>query len=532
VSALLLIAVVVLVLVNGFFVAAEFALVRARRSRVEALAEDGAGGAKLALVQLDRIDEYLSACQLGITMASLGIGFLGEPAIAQLLEEPLGGVLSHAVAVGIAVAISYLLVTAAHITIGEQVPKIYAITHAEGTVRVISRPLEWFRVATRPLIWLLNSASNGILRLIGTDPKAEFAEGSSSQELRQLIAESVTGGHLDREEADMLTGVFHLHEQQARQVMTPAPAVVTVDVDDTVETALHRCIESGHTRLVVTERHDDSRIVGVVHSNELARLLLNEKPDTSVRAAIRPPLFTPETRPLDDLLADLRRQRSSIAIVSDEYGQMVGIVTVEDLVEEIVGEIVDETTLCSDPYADFRTATGWYEARSRSPTSPTTASPSTPATTTHTGHSVASSSPTSIASQDAARPSTSTATPSRSTPSAPTGSKPSASSRKARTRPHRARHDKRPAHRQSGSVLFKPSVLFRKQLLTEGSAPRLVLEQVRGVAPPSPLSATMRRPRPSRRQAACSRRAPGRSPRARARARAVPTDTQFPRLPA
>jgi CBS domain containing-hemolysin-like protein len=343
VSALLLIAVVVLVLVNGFFVAAEFALVRARRSRVEALAEDGAGGAKLALVQLDRIDEYLSACQLGITMASLGIGFLGEPAIAQLLEEPLGGVLSHAVAVGIAVAISYLLVTAAHITIGEQVPKIYAITHAEGTVRVISRPLEWFRVATRPLIWLLNSASNGILRLIGTDPKAEFAEGSSSQELRQLIAESVTGGHLDREEADMLTGVFHLHEQQARQVMTPAPAVVTVDVDDTVETALHRCIESGHTRLVVTERHDDSRIVGVVHSNELARLLLNEKPDTSVRAAIRPPLFTPETRPLDDLLADLRRQRSSIAIVSDEYGQMVGIVTVEDLVEEIVGEIVDET---------------------------------------------------------------------------------------------------------------------------------------------------------------------------------------------
>ena len=342
-TAFLLLAVVVLVLVNGFFVAAEFALVRARRSRVEALAESGAGGAKLALVQLDRIDEYLSACQLGITMASLGIGFLGEPAIAQLLEEPLGNVASHAVAVGIAIAISYLLVTAAHITVGEQVPKIYAITHAEGTARLVARPLELFRLVTKPFVWALNSASNALLRVIGTDARAEFAEGSSAQELRLLIAESATGGQLDRGEAEMLTGVFHMHEQQARQVMTPAPAVVTVNVDDTVETALHRCVESGHTRLVVTERHDGSRVAGVVHSNEVARLLLDEKGDASVRAAIRPPLFTPETRPLDDLLADLRRQRSSIAIVADEYGQMVGIVTVEDLVEEIVGEIVDET---------------------------------------------------------------------------------------------------------------------------------------------------------------------------------------------
>jgi magnesium and cobalt exporter, CNNM family len=343
VTAVLLLCVVVLVFVNGFFVAAEFALVRARRARVEALARGGARGARLALVQLDRIDEYLSACQLGITMASLGIGFLGEPAIANLLEEPLGNIASHAVAVGIAIAISYLLVTAAHITVGEQVPKIYAITHAESTIRRVARPLEWFRVSTRPLIWALNSASNSMLRLIGTDPRAEFEQGSSAQELRQLIAESATGGHLDRDEADMLTGVFHLHEQQARQVMTPTPAVVTVSYEDSAQSALRRCIQSGHTRLVVVQPERDDRILGVVHANGLAELLLENQQNAPIATAIRPPLIVPETRPLDDLLADLRRDRSSLAIVVDEYGRMAGIVSIEDIVEEIVGEIVDET---------------------------------------------------------------------------------------------------------------------------------------------------------------------------------------------
>lgn len=342
-SALLLIGVVVLVFVNGFFVAAEFALVRARRSRMEALAGEGARGAKLALHQLDRIDEYLSACQLGITMASLGIGFLGEPAIAALLEEPLGGVVSHAVAVVIAIVLSYLIVTAAHITVGEQVPKIYAITHAEATARAIARPLQWFRILTRPLIWALNSASNRMLRAIGTDPKAEFAEGSSTQELRYIIAESVTGGHLDPGEADMLSGVFHLHEQRAHQVMTPVSALVTVADDESAQIALRRCIDSGHTRLVVTSKDDPAATVGVIHSNLIASILLDQGPGAPITPGIRPAFIVPETRPLDDLLADLQRQRSSVAVVTDEYGSTVGIVTVEDIIEEVVGEIVDET---------------------------------------------------------------------------------------------------------------------------------------------------------------------------------------------
>ena len=158
-----------------------------------------------------------------------------------------------------------------------------------------------------------------------------------------LIQESLTGGKLDPNEAGMLTGVFHLHEQQARQVMTPAPAVITVDTSEDVETALRRCVSSGHTRLVVTEDENRDRVKGIVHSNQLAQLLLADGPNASIEALVREVPIVPETKPLDDLLADLQRQRSSLAVVIDEYGRTAGIVTVEDIIEEVVGEIDDET---------------------------------------------------------------------------------------------------------------------------------------------------------------------------------------------
>jgi CBS domain containing-hemolysin-like protein len=340
---LLLIAVAVLVAANGFFVAAEFALVRARESRLEQMREERLRGAEMALHEVERIDEYLSACQLGITMASLGIGFLGEPAIASLLEDPLGGVFSHGVAVTIAIAIAYFLTTSLHITAGEQVPKLYSIVHAEGTARRVARPLHLFRIAFNPLIWLLNTASNYLLRLLRVDPRVEFEEASSSEDLKLLIARSAHGGQLDPGEAVMLRGVFHLHEQQARQVMTPFPAVVTVDISETAEAALRRCVDSGHTRLVVTEESNPDRIRGIVHANSLARLVLSEGPEATIEPAVKDALIVPETKPLDDLLADLQRERASMAVVVDEYGRTAGIVTVEDIVEEVVGEIADET---------------------------------------------------------------------------------------------------------------------------------------------------------------------------------------------
>ena len=342
-TVLLLLAVVVLVVLNGFFVAAEFALVRVRRSRVEEEAEEGKRGAGLVLRQLDDLSKYLAACQLGITFTSLGIGFLGEPAVATIFEDIFGTSISHNLSLAISLFLAYLITTSLHITIGEQVPKIYAINRAERVARFIARPLHLFTQVFNPFIHVLNGASNAMLRVLGIRKTNEFDEGGSPEELKVLIAQSLTGGKLDIGEAQMLTGVFHLHEQQARQVMTPAPAIVTVDLSENVETALRRCVSSGHTRLVVTEDDNHDRVKGIVHANSLAQKLLTEGAEAQIDDLIREAPIVPETKPLDDLLADLQRQRSSLAVVIDEYGRTAGIVTVEDIIEEVVGEIDDET---------------------------------------------------------------------------------------------------------------------------------------------------------------------------------------------
>ena len=339
---LLIVVTLLLVGMNGFFVIAEYSLVRAQRSKLEGARESGARGAALALAQVDRINEYISTCQVGITMASIGIGALGEPAISHTLEPVLGGAASE-VAVVIAVVIAYLLITSVQIVGGEIVPKLYAIDRAEAVARRVARPLQWFRVAFTPFVVILSAVSNRVLRILGVDPSIRADRGGSPEDLKRLIRESYAGGKLEANEATMLSGVFHLHEQEARQVMTPIPAVVTVDVSEDVETALRRCISSGHTRLVVTEDENQDRIRGMVHSNSLARLLMAEGPGASIEALVRATLIVPETKPLDDLLAELQRQRTSLAVVVDEYGRVAGIVTVEDIVEEVVGEITDET---------------------------------------------------------------------------------------------------------------------------------------------------------------------------------------------
>ena len=195
---------------------------------------------------------------------------------------------------------------------------------------------------TAPLTIGLSAISNAIVRLFGVNP-TDIDEKHTAEDLKQIIDSSRMGGTLDPGEAGMLGGVFHLHEQEAREVMTPIPAVVTVDASETVETALRRCVTSGHTRLVVIEDDNPDRVKGIVHNNSLARLYMSDGPEAEIEPVVRDAVIVPETRPLDDLLHDLQVQRTSLSVVVDEYGRTVGIVTVEDILEEVVGEIEDET---------------------------------------------------------------------------------------------------------------------------------------------------------------------------------------------
>jgi CBS domain containing-hemolysin-like protein len=331
-----------LVAVNAFFVIAEYALVRSRRARLELMQEEGVRGAALALSQLENINQYISAVQIGVTMTSIAIGALGAPTLADALQRAFGGALSHDARVAIAVVLAYVIVTSLQLIFGEMVPKFYAINRSESVARRVARPLQGFSVLFGPVIRGITAVSAWLLRLLGVD-MGEESGGGSPDELKRLIAESHAGGHIDPGEAGMLRGVFHLHEQEARQVMTPIPAVVTVDVAKNVETALRLCISSGHTRLIVTEGDDRDRVRGLVHASALARRLMDEGPEASIETDVHDAPIVPETKPLDDLLAELQRERTSLAVVIDEYGRVAGIVTVEDIIEEVVGEIADET---------------------------------------------------------------------------------------------------------------------------------------------------------------------------------------------
>jgi CBS domain containing-hemolysin-like protein len=356
---LLLVVVPLLIAVNGFFVAAEYALVRSRLDRIEQLEQEGRKRASLARRQIEHIDEYIAACQVGVTLASIGIGAVGEPVFAHYLDKLFGHVLGHGAAVALAAIVAYLVISASHITFGELSPKIYTVAYPETVMLRSARLLQFSSVVFRPVSIVLSAAAQRILRPFGIRAEGLGEEITTSEDLKFLIARSASGGTLDPGEAVMLRGVFHLHEQEARNVMTPIPAVVTVDVSENVETALKRCVQSGHTRLVVTEDENTDRIRGIVHNNSLARLLMTRGADASIEPVIKDAPIVPETKPLDDLLADLQRERTSMAVVVDEYGRTAGIVSVEDILEEIVGEIADET----DPAggAVRRLANGdWY----------------------------------------------------------------------------------------------------------------------------------------------------------------------------
>ncbi len=337
-NTVLLLAALLLVLLNGFFVAAEFSLARARVTRLEQLAEHNRTALR-AREQVRHIDRYLAACQLGITLASLGLGWLGEPAFASLLEPVFSRVgLREGTASLTAVILAFVIITVLHVVVGELAPKTVAIQRAEATALSIARPLEWFRIVFAPFIHVMNGAGNRLVRALGVEPATERELASTPEDLQILIAQSEEGGAIEPEEADMLEGVFGLQGSLARDIMTPRPEVTTLLAETPLRAALVEALATRHSRFPVL---NGDGVLGVVHLSQLARGLLEDE-ETPLRDIAGPALYVPETQPVDDLLRQLQARRSSLAVVLDEYGDFAGIVTVEDVIEEIVGEIDDE----------------------------------------------------------------------------------------------------------------------------------------------------------------------------------------------
>ena len=336
--------VALLVLANAFFVAAEFALVSSRRLRIEAMIRRGDGKAKLARRALLAIDRSISGTQLGTTLASLGLGWVGEPTIARTLQglfAPLPGVLAPLATHGVAGTLAFVCITFLHIVLGELVPKAVALLYPERTSAWVAGPLLAFTYATNPFIWLLRGSANQVLRLAGLRAPTRLDRLHSAEELRMLVDQSAKAGSLDRTDARLLAGVFEFSEKTARDVMTPRTAMTTLPATATLAEAADRIAAARRSRYPVTGASLDD-IVGVVHAKDVLAALRRPGPPGTLAELMRPALFVPGTREVEDVLADMKLRSAHLVIVLDEFGGTAGLVTMEDLLEEIVGQIYDE----------------------------------------------------------------------------------------------------------------------------------------------------------------------------------------------
>lgn len=340
----------VLVALNAFFVAAEFALVGARRSRIDQLAAEGDRSARNVQQALTHLDRYISATQLGITLASLGLGWIGEPAVAVLVDRllaPFGFGMpdtpgAHS---SLAIAIAFVIITVLHVVLGELAPKSVALIKPEGVSRVVVMPLVAFSHLMSPFIWLLNGAANRLLRLFHLRPASEAQHVHSPEELRLLVMQARAHGTLDESDSLMLAGVFDFHEKKARDVMRPRTEVAAIPVDASEEEVIELVRRERYSRYpVYRDTLDD--VIGVFLAKDLW-LRRDEDGPFSLEQLTRDALFVPETRSATLVLDDMRKTRAQMAIVLDEYGGTAGIVTMEDLVEEVIGDIADEYDLAA-----------------------------------------------------------------------------------------------------------------------------------------------------------------------------------------
>ena len=336
--ALSLLLVLFFLLMNAFFVVAEFSLVRVRKSQVEIALEEGKGGAKYAKIIADNVNAYLSACQLGITLASLALGWLGEPAVSALIAPALTLLgLPEAAIHAIAIAVGFILITALHIVVGELIPKSLAIFSTERYALFSATPLVWFYRITYPIMWLFNSITNGVMKLLGHDVANEH-EVYTDEEIRLLIDESTESGLIDPDQNEYVDNIFDLGDKDAEAIMTPRTDVVCVDLEDTLEENLGIIQRYKYTRDPACRGSKD-RIVGFVHVKALYTLPKNSTIDD---LRVRSIEAVPEGIPIAKLLQTLQAKHTKIAVVIDEHGGTSGIVTMSDIMEQIVGRIDDE----------------------------------------------------------------------------------------------------------------------------------------------------------------------------------------------
>ena len=344
-----LVAVVILVLLNGFFVAAEFSLVSVRQTRITELVESGNARAETVQKALKNPDRVIAATQLGITLASLGLGWIGEPALSHLIEPlldlfpaELRPGLSHSLSSGLAFAI----ITFLHVVVGELAPKSIALQDPENTSMVVAAPTLWSERLFKPFIWALNGTGNALLRVVGVEPASGHELVHSVEELKMLVTASTKEGVVAEQESELLHAIFDFGDLLVRQVMIPRTEIIAVEADLPLNEILPLITESTYTKIPVYD-DDLDNLLGIVHVKDLLRMMQEQDWQSStVRSLVREALYVPETLLVSALLRELRDNRQHIAIILDEFGGTAGLVTLEDLMEEIVGEV-------SDPFDTF-----------------------------------------------------------------------------------------------------------------------------------------------------------------------------------
>jgi putative hemolysin len=330
--------VLLIVLGNAFFVAAEYALVTARRSRLEEFAERGSRRAQIALRIMDSPVRFIGTVQLGITAFSILLGAVGEPIVEHWIDEPL-------LSTGTAFLLAFLFVTYLHVTLGELVPKALALTKNESTALWVALPVEAVYLAAYPVVWFLQASSNAVTRLFGVEPAPAGVIAHTAEDIRMIVAQAEDAGEIEESEEEMLYKVFDFADKEVSEVMVPRPEVVAISVGLPPEDALAALVDSPFTRYPAYRGSLDE-IVGILHVRDLFSAMHDRGiAQVDLAELVRPPFVVPETKDLGALLADFRRTKQHMAVVVDEYGAMEGIVTLEDVLEEIVGEIEDEYDL-------------------------------------------------------------------------------------------------------------------------------------------------------------------------------------------